>query len=243
MNSNEITETENVTKVKIKKERKKQEPLEICFNSENNNWEIGIDEAGRGPLFGRVYTAAVVLPKDKDLFDHSLMKDSKKFTSKKKINEVYEYIKKNAIAYNVSYEDETTIDKINILQATFKSMHNSVRNILQNKPDDTKIEKLLVDGNNFKPYTYLHNNHITQLNHTCIEGGDNKFCSIAAASILAKVERDKYIEELCEKNPDLDDKYGILKNKGYGTRKHIDGIKQYGISEFHRKTYGLCKNY
>ena len=243
MNSNEITETENVTKVKIKKERKKQEPLEICFNSENNNWEIGIDEAGRGPLFGRVYTAAVVLPKDKDLFDHSLMKDSKKFTSKKKINEVYEYIKKNAIAYNVSYEDETTIDKINILQATFKSMHNSVRNILQNKPDDTKIEKLLVDGNNFKPFTYLNNNHITQLNHTCIEGGDNKFCSIAAASILAKVERDKYIEELCEKNPDLDDKYGILKNKGYGTRKHIDGIKQYGISEFHRKTYGLCKNY
>ena len=243
MNSNEITETENVTKVKIKRERKKQEPLEICFNSENNNWEIGIDEAGRGPLFGRVYTAAVVLPKDKDLFDHSLMKDSKKFTSKKKITEVYEYIKKNAIAYNVSYEDETTIDKINILQATFKSMHNSVRNILQNKPGDKKIEKLLVDGNNFKPFTYLNNNHITQLNHTCIEGGDNKFCSIAAASILAKVERDKYIEELCEKNPDLDDKYGILKNKGYGTRKHIDGIKQYGISEFHRKTYGLCKNY
>ena len=243
MNSNEITEIENVTKVKIKKERKKKEPLEICFNSENNNWEIGIDEAGRGPLFGRVYTAAVVLPKDKDLFDHSLMKDSKKFTSKKKINEVYEYIKKNAIAYNVSYEDETTIDKINILQATFKSMHNSVRNILQNKPDDKKIEKLLVDGNNFKPFTYLNNNHITQLNHTCIEGGDNKFCSIAAASILAKVERDKYIEELCEKNPDLDDKYGILKNKGYGTRKHIDGIKQHGITEFHRKTYGLCKNY
>ena len=243
MNSNEITETENVTKVKIKRERKKQEPLEICFNSENNNWEIGIDEAGRGPLLGRVYTAAVVLPKDKDLFDHSLMKDSKKFTSKKKINEVYEYIKKNAIAYNVSYEDENTIDKINILQATFKSMHNSVRNILQNKPDDKKIEKLLVDGNNFKPFTYLNNNHITQLNHTCIEGGDNKYCSIAAASILAKVERDKYIEELCEKNPNLDDKYGILKNKGYGTRKHIDGIKQYGITEFHRKTYGLCKNY
>ena len=79
--------------------------------------EIGIDEAGRGPMFGRVYAAAVVLPKDKDLFDHSLMKDSKKFTSKKKINEVYDYIKKNAIAYNVSYEDETTIDKINILQA------------------------------------------------------------------------------------------------------------------------------
>ena len=243
MNSSESVEPENVTKVKIKKERKKQEPLEICFNSESNNWEIGIDEAGRGPLFGRVYTAAVVLPKDKELFDHSLMKDSKKFTSKKKINEVYDYIKKNALAYNVSYEDENTIDKINILQATFKSMHNSIRNILQSKPIDKKIERLLVDGNNFKPYTYLDNNHITQLNHICIEGGDNKYSSIAAASILAKVERDKYIEELCEKNPELEEKYGILKNKGYGTRKHIDGIKQYGITDFHRKTYGLCKNY
>ena len=219
-----------------------KEKLKLKTFYDNSKLEVGIDEAGRGPLFGAVYIGAAILPPGDD-FNHSLMKDSKKFTSKKKINEVYEYIKKNAIAYNVSYEDETTIDKINILQATFKSMHNSVRNILQNKPDDKKIEKLLVDGNNFKPFTYLNNNHITQLNHTCIEGGDNKFCSIAAASILAKVERDKYIEELCEKNPDLDDKYGILKNKGYGTKKHIDGIKQHGITEFHRKTYGLCKNY
>tara|TARA_Y100000992_G_scaffold64825_1_gene39940 strand:- start:889 stop:1611 length:723 start_codon:yes stop_codon:yes gene_type:complete len=237
----ELDNTDNVTKVK--RERKKQEPLLICFNSDNNDWEIGIDEAGRGPLFGRVYTAAVVLPKDKELFDHSLMKDSKKFTSKKKINEVAEYIKKNAYAYNVSYEDENTIDKINILQATFKSMHESIRQLLKKKPDDVVIDKLLVDGNNFKPFTYLNNNHFTQLKHICIEGGDNKYSNIAAASILAKVERDKYIEELCEKYPEINDKYGILKNKGYGTRQHIDGIKTHGISEFHRKTYGLCKNY
>ena len=82
--STETEIKENVSKVKPKRERKKQEPLEICLNHNSDNWEIGIDEAGRGPLFGRVYTAAVVLPKDKELFDHSLMKDSKKFTSKKK---------------------------------------------------------------------------------------------------------------------------------------------------------------
>ena len=237
-----ITEKET-TKLKVKKERKKQEPLQTCLNSESNNWEIGIDEAGRGPLFGRVYSAAVVLPKDTNLFDHSLMKDSKKFSSKKKITEVAEYIKKNALAYCVSYEDESTIDKINILQSTFKSMHNSIRNILSVKPDDVEVEKLLVDGNNFKPYTYFKNNRVNQLNHVCIEGGDNKYTSIAAASILAKVERDTYIENLCLRHPELDERYGILKNKGYGTKQHIEGIKQFGISEFHRKSYGLCKNF
>lgn len=237
-----LTENET-TKLKVKKERKKQEPLQTCLNRESSNWEIGIDEAGRGPLFGRVYSAAVVLPKDTNLFDHSLMKDSKKFSSKKKITEVAEYIKKNALAYYVSYEDENTIDKINILQATFKSMHNSIRNILSIKPDDVEVEKLLVDGNNFKPYTYFKNNHVSQLNHVCIEGGDNKYTSIAAASILAKVERDTYIENLCLSYPQLDERYGISKNKGYGTKQHIEGIKQFGISEFHRKSYGLCKNY
>lgn len=238
-----IQEKEKTPKVEKKRERKIQQPLEICYNCNNNDWEIGIDEAGRGPLFGRVYTAAVVLPKDTTLFDHSLMKDSKKFTSKKKINDVADYIRKNAIAYYVSYEDENTIDKINILQATFKSMHNSIKNVMIQKSDNVKVDKLLVDGNNFKPYTYIHNNRFDQLSHVCIEGGDNKYTCIAAASILAKVERDKYIEDLCEKNPELNEKYGILNNKGYGTKKHIDGIKTFGISEFHRKTYGLCKNY
>lgn len=235
-----ITEKET-TKLKVKKERKKQEPLQTCLNSESNNWEIGIDEAGRGPLFGRVYSAAVVLPKDTNLFDHSLMKDSKKFSSKKKITEVAEYIKKNALAYYVSYEDESTIDKINILQSTFKSMHNSIRNILSVKPDDVEVEKLLVDGNNFKPYTYFKNNRVNQLNHVCIEGGDNKYTSIAAASILAKVERDKYIKEICDCYKKLDTYYGLESNKGYGTAKHMEGIKKFGISPWHRTTYGCCK--
>ena len=77
----------------------------------------------------------------------------------------------------------------------------------------------------------------------CVEGGDNKYAHIAAASILAKVSRDEYIEELCENDPTLNEKYDLLKNKGYGTKKHMDGIKEYGISRHHRKTFGICREY
>ena len=127
-----------------------KEPLKPFYNEEFK-YEIGIDEVGRGPMFGRVYTAAVILPKS-DVFDHSKMKDSKRFSSKKKINEVAEYIKKNAIAYAVTYEAEDVIDKINILQATHSSMHKAVREILEKSVVDDKV-LLLVDGNNFRKYT------------------------------------------------------------------------------------------
>ena len=80
-----------------------------------------------------------------------------------------------------------------------------------------------------------------QLNHILIEGGDNKYCSIAAASILAKVERDKYIEELCKENPELIEKYGIDQNKGYGAKRHLDGIREHGITIWHRRSFGICK--
>ena len=99
--------------------------LKISKNEDPCVIEIGTDEVGRGPLFGRVYTASVILPKDIETFDHSKMKDSKKFHSKKKIEEVADYIKENAIAWSVNYESEDVIDDINILQATQKSMHKS----------------------------------------------------------------------------------------------------------------------
>ena len=84
---------------------------------------------------------------------------------------------------------------------------------------------------------------LTSLNHTCYEGGDNKFTCIAAASILAKTERDKYILALCEENPELKERYSIDTNKGYGTKKHMDGIREYGITEWHRRSYGICRNF
>jgi ribonuclease HII len=190
---------------------------------------IGVDEAGRGPLFGRVYTAAVILP---DGFDLSLLKDSKKFTSEKKIKEVSDYIKKNA-SYCISYQDEYYIDKVNILNATIKSMHQSVIGLLNTY--DVSNVKIYVDGTQFKPCFYKDK----WLPYECVIKGDSLHKCISAASILAKVERDEYIRELCKENPELDERYGLLNNKGYGTKRHIEGIRTYGYCEYHRKSFKL----
>jgi ribonuclease HII len=222
--------------------------LQKKFNTSNSNiMEIGIDEAGRGPMFGRVYSAAVILPNNEE-FKYELLKDSKKFTSEKKINEVADYIKTNALFWSVSYEDEKTIDSINIRQATLCAMHKAISELIKKNNSIANLNSnecyyLLVDGNDFKAYTYYceATHIIKQINHILIEGGDNKFCSIAAASILAKVERDKYIREMCVNFPKLNIYYGLLTNKGYGTSKHMEGIKKYGISKWHRATYGCCK--
>ena len=166
--------------------------LNQSYSSDENVIEIGVDEAGRGPLFGRVYSAAVILPKDN--FDFSQIKDSKKFHSKKKIQEVAEYIKNKSLYWSVSYEDEETIDRINILKATQWSMHKNLNNIFEKCYDSNNKYLLLIDGNYFLPYTRIIDDEIMKMNHVCIESGDNLYSSIAAASILAKVERDKYIE-------------------------------------------------
>ena len=104
---------------------------------------------------------------------------------------------------------------------------------------------LLIDGNYFNPITYLNKEtkQIESLPYITVEGGDNKYASIAAASILAKVERDKYIEDLCQANPELSEHYGIDSNKGYGAKRHIDGIKEHGITIWHRRSFAPCKNY
>ena len=231
----------------VKKQRTprvKAEPL-LKYYSENPYInEIGVDEVGRGPLFGRVYTAAVILPKD-DSFDHSKMKDSKKFHSKQKIQEASEYIKQNAIAWSISYEDEKTIDEINILQATQKSMHKCIREVVKKTSKQFHEIQLLIDGNYFNSYTEYNNTQkkLEVLKHVCIEGGDNKYSCIAAASILAKVARDTYIEELCNEHPELSEHYNIDSNKGYGAKKHLDGINEHGITQWHRKTFGICKKF
>ena len=247
----EDSEPQDVEVIKVKKTRVVQKPLQKFYKEDTNIFEIGVDEAGRGPLFGRVYTSAVILPKD-DSFDHSIVKDSKKFHSKQKIEDAAEYVKKNAVAWYVSFEDEKVIDDINILQATQKAMHSSIletrKQIICKMKDinntDYKIE-LLIDGNYFKPLTILNKTtaKMETIPYTTIEGGDNKYTAIAAASILAKVERDKYINELCEQNPTLSEYYSIDSNKGYGAKKHLDGIKEHGITIWHRRSFGICKNY
>lgn len=206
------------------------------FYDENNRYEIGLDEAGRGPIFGRVYAAAVILPKN-DSFRHDMMKDSKKFNSFKKLKEVSDYIKQHAIDYSISYEESEVIDNINILNATMNCMHSCIRKI------KTQPNLLLVDGNYFKSYcVYSDQNGLTSIPHVCISSGDNQYTSIAAASILAKVERDTYIDKLCEKYTCLSEYYGLNKNKGYGTKKHMNGIEKYGITQLHRKSFKPCKN-
>jgi len=221
--------------------------LKTCYNENPEMYEIGVDEVGRGPLFGRVYTAAVILPKD-ETFQHFKMKDSKKFTSKKKIEEIAEYIKQHAVAWAISYEDERTIEEINILQATQKSMHSCIKSLFET---GDKLEltynncQLLIDGNYFKPITHFNKARgiVESIPYVCIEGGDNTYTSIAAASILAKVARDQYIDELCELHPELKENYSIHTNKGYGAKKHLDGIALHGITIWHRRNFGICKNY
>jgi ribonuclease HII len=213
------------------------------YYDEANTYEIGIDEAGRGPLFGRLYVAGVILPKTSD-FQHEMMKDSKRFHSKKKIQAVAEYIKQHAIAWSVHYVEPSIIDEINIRQSVFRGMHGCIRDILSRTDlgltDGNTL--LLVDGNDFKPFTLYdtEKEEIRSFRHETIEGGDNKYTSIAAASILAKVERDAYIADLCTLYPELAERYGIDTNMGYGTKKHIQGIEEFGITQWHRKTYARC---
>ena len=236
---------------KIKKTRQVQKPLQKFLKEDTNIFEIGVDEVGRGPLFGRVYTAAVVLPKD-DSFDHSRVKDSKKFHSKKKIEEVAEYIKQNAIAWYVSFEDEKVIDEINILQANMRAMHEGIDKILEKFPAASLGSPAaslgnclaVVDGNYFTPFRRFEDasQTIVEMPSITIEQGDAKHMGIAAASILAKAARDDYILELCEKHPELVTRYKLDTNMGYGTKAHLDGIRAHGISQWHRRTFGeLCK--
>ena len=208
---------------------------------------IGVDEAGRGPLFGDVYTSAVILPCDEE-FDKSCLKDSKKFTSHKKISKVFDYIKENALYYCITSCTHEEIDKYNILQATQKSMHKSILNVIEKLIENNKnedINELLnniiikVDGNYFNTFKYFYNEKFYIINHETLIKGDDICKEISAASILAKVSRDNYILEFINLYPEYEEKYGLSKNKGYGTKQHREGIKQYGYSPYHRKTFKL----
>ena len=202
----------------------------MLTSSLDGKLEIGIDEAGRGPLFGRVYAGAVIWPPN---LTSPLIKDSKKL-SEKQLKLAYDFVINNAIAYSVAFSTEEEIDDINILQATMNAMHSAINKCLL-VPD-----KILVDGNYFNDY---YSKDGTLVDHQTITKGDDTYYSIAAASILAKKERDDYIYQVCEQNPELDERYNLRKNKGYGAKAHRDGITEHGISQFHRKTFGICKKY
>ena len=182
--------------------------------------EAGVDEAGRGSLAGPVTAAAVILGKN---FKGKNLDDSKKLSQSKRL-ELKKLIEKNALAYSVAFVSSYEIDKNNILNSTFMAMHKSIEG-LNIEPDF-----ILVDGNLFKPYR--------DLKYKCIIKGDQKYQNIAAASILAKTYRDEYMSNLHMKFPE----YNWIKNKGYGTKFHIDMITKFGKTKYHRKSFQIKSN-
>jgi ribonuclease HII len=208
--------------------------------------ELCLDEVGRGCLFGRVYVACVVLPKDALAFDGRDIKDSKKFSSKKKLREKAEYIKEHALAWHISYADANKVDEVNILQATMQTMTEAIKETLIKLNNPSLASCLaVVDGNYFHSYRTFDETSqtIIEMPHVTVEKGDATYMGIAASSILAKVARDDWIIQMCTEFPELQERYGMLTNMGYGTKIHMAGIKEHGITQWHRKTFGeACKN-
>lgn len=182
-----------------------------------NTVEAGTDEAGRGCLAGPVVAAAVVLPAN---FYHPLLNDSKQLTEKQR-EILRPFIEKNAIAFGVSYVFEAEIDEINILQASILAMHLAIEKLA------IEPEHIIVDGNKFKSYK--------NIPHTTVVKGDAKFMSIAAASVLAKTYRDDFMQQLDLEFPN----YNWKQNKGYPTLFHRNAIREFGITDYHRKSFRL----
>jgi ribonuclease HII len=196
----------------------------------------GVDEVARGTFIGPVVSACVVLPASFESEQYKQIKDSKKLSEKKR-TELAEYIKSVCITYGIGTASNTEIDDINILNATLRAMHRAVDSAYKKQP----FKKILVDGPYFKGYTPSGEDS-ELIPHECILQGDSNYLNIAAASIIAKDYHTTYIKDLVNNNPGLK-KYDIEKNKGYGTVKHITAIKEHGITDFHRKTFGICKSY
>ena len=179
--------------------------------------EAGCDEAGRGPLAGPVFAAAVILPKD---FHHPLLNDSKKMSEKAR-EELRPIIEREAVAWAVEEVSALEIDTINILNASITGMQRAVRKL------EVKPEFLLIDGITFKPFDGYE--------YQCIVKGDAKFASIAAASVLAKTYRDEYMRKLAQEYP----QYGWDRNMGYPTKEHVEAIIRHGYTPHHRKSFHL----
>jgi len=181
--------------------------------------EAGCDEAGRGCLAGPVYAAAVILPRD---YENERLNDSKKLTPHQR-QTLREEIERDAVAWAVGVVNADEIDEINILNASILAMHRAIDQL------SVRPEALIIDGNRFKPYR--------NLPYTTIVKGDGKYLPIAAASILAKTYRDDFMLKLSQQYPHYDWQH----NMGYPTPKHREGIRQHGITPFHRKTFRLLE--
>ena len=188
-----------------------------------NKLICGCDEAGRGALAGPVVASAVILPKH---FFHNDLNDSKKLSKKVRENLAF-LIKEKSLSWAIGVVNEQEIDNINILQASIKATHIAIKKLIIKM--NTKPDLLLIDGNKFNPYP--------NLQHKCIIKGDSTYLSIASASILAKTHRDNLMNNLDQEYP----AYNWMKNKGYPTNEHKQKIIDYGITQYHRKSFKLIE--
>ena len=199
---------------KLKEKLDEMKSIEYSFWKEGKKYIAGVDEVGRGPLAGPVVTAAVILPQD---FDVLGVDDSKKLSPKKR-EELYDLIMEKAIAVSIGRRDADVIDEINILQATKAAMIDAVSG-LSIKPDHVLIDAVKLEG--------------LDIPQTSIIKGDAKSVSIAAASIIAKVTRDREMVEMDSLFPG----YAFASNKGYGTKAHYEGLARLGPCPLHRKSF------
>lgn len=189
--------------------------------------EVGLDEAGRGCLFGRLYVGAVVLTNDTDdLFDNgaelSRIKDSKILTKRQRAV-LFDYINECALDKSVCYAEASEVDALNVLQADLTTMHRCL-DALTVPP-----QRVLADGDHWRPYKDTEGYSIVD--------GDAQYLAIAAAGILAKVSRDRWVSEVVTAHPEWDTKYGLSSNMGYGTAKHMEGLRTHGATVEHRRSF------
>ena len=189
--------------------------------------EVGLDEAGRGCLFGRLYVGAVVLSNDTDdLFDNgaelSRIKDSKVLTKRQR-EVLFDYVNELALDKSVCYAEAAEVDALNVLQADLTTMHRCLDALT------VPVERVLADGDHWRPYKDTEGYSIVD--------GDAQYLSIAAAGILAKVSRDRWVKEIVATHPDWDTHYGLSSNMGYGTAKHMEGLRTHGATGQHRRSF------
>jgi ribonuclease HII len=194
--------------------------------------EVGIDEAGRGCLFGRLYVGAVVFAKDEeDFFDHGAalktIKDSKVLTERRRAI-LYDYIQECALDKSVAFAEAAEVDEHNVLVADLRCMHRALDALT------VPVDRILVDGDAWRPWKNAAGQEVEA--HVIVDG-DASFLSIAAAGILAKVSKDRWIAEVCAENPELNERYNLLKNKGYGTAAHMKGLSEFGATAEHRRSF------
>ena len=189
---------------------------------------VAMDECARGVLYGDVYTAAVIWDKNKIVEPPFAVKswDSKRLSAKKR-KILSNYIKENAVDWKIGTANPAEIDEHNILKATMMAFHRALDKI------EIPFDEIYVDGNRFETYCGK-DDFIT---HKCFIKGDDTHIEIGMASIIAKVAHDEYIEQLCDEQPELDERYKLRSNMGYGTKHHIEGILKNGLTENHRRSF------